>query len=275
MVIRRGGSGNDTLFGTPADDALYGYGGQDRLFGRGGDDRLFGGIGDDRVYGEAGNDDLRGEDGADTLDAGAGVDTVFGGRGADTIYGRAGADVLVGTQADFVNDFAVDRIFGGDGDDGMNGGDRSADRFWGEGGDDYFFVNNDTATGGPGDDFFAVFLNEGRLTGGTGADRFTIDTGGEGRSDTSRENSVITDFSAQDVINVDYQGSGAYYFGQDLFDRLDADGNGRLTGADGTQVTDDGAELGVAQTTAALTLELGFDTIRLEGAEAIARADWA
>jgi hypothetical protein len=88
-----GGSGDDTLTGSPAANWLYGNGGADTLRAGAGDDVLKGGAGADRLFGEDGSDSMEGEDGDDVLDGGRGVDAFDGDggfSGADTILARDG-----------------------------------------------------------------------------------------------------------------------------------------------------------------------------------------
>jgi Ca2+-binding RTX toxin-like protein len=78
-----GGSGNDTLTGTPGNDSLNGANGNDSLIGNAGDDTLIGGSGTDFLVGSAGNDLLNGDNGSDTLRGGLGSDTLTGGNNQD------------------------------------------------------------------------------------------------------------------------------------------------------------------------------------------------
>jgi FG-GAP-like repeat/RTX calcium-binding nonapeptide repeat (4 copies) len=129
----RGGTGDDTLNGTPLADIICGFDGNDTINGRGGNDVIITGAGDDRVIGgdgddtidvgsgkdEAvggyGNDVLRAVDGNDRLDGGPGRDRVTSGTGNDRIYGGPGVDTLVaGKGRDVLN--------GGRGHDRCNGG---------------------------------------------------------------------------------------------------------------------------------------------------------
>ncbi len=116
-----GGDGNDTLYGDSYNDSLVGGAGNDTMYGDHGfninpseaatfytgDDYLEGGTGNDRMYGEIGNDTLYGQDGNDVINGGDGNDYIDGGTGNDTI---TDINVLSGTT----------KIYGGDGDDGIN-----------------------------------------------------------------------------------------------------------------------------------------------------------
>ena len=87
-----GGSGNDTLVGSPLADQLFGGDGNDWLRGGAGHDKLDGGTGDNLLFGDAGGDSLVGGDGRDIL---------VGGVGRDVFDGGAGDDILIGGTAKF------------------------------------------------------------------------------------------------------------------------------------------------------------------------------
>ena len=119
-----GSAGHDIFDAGAGDDVLFGHAGHDQLYGGIGHDRLEGGVGHDSLYGGAGNDTLRGGDGDDFLAAGTGRNLVFGGKGRDHILIEGG-----GT-------------------------------YFGEMGDDAFYVASKGATlyGGPGID--TLFLDQ-------------------------------------------------------------------------------------------------------------------
>ena len=141
------GPGNDTVSGGDGADTVLGGAGDDILDGDNGDDELFGGAGDDELWGMNGADTLRGEDGDDYLSAGAGANRLFGGNGADTLVTSSGADTVDGGAGDdelwFVHStpapaslsyasltaaggvytsIELIAIFGGQGDDTIQGG---------------------------------------------------------------------------------------------------------------------------------------------------------
>lgn len=87
-----GGSGNDTLIGSPLADQLFGGDGNDWLRGAAGHDTLDGGTGDDLLFGDAGRDSLVGGDGRDIF---------VGGVGPDVFNGGAGDDIMIGGTAKF------------------------------------------------------------------------------------------------------------------------------------------------------------------------------
>jgi hypothetical protein len=115
---------------------------------------------------------------------------------------------LRGSSTDFyhASDFASDSVFGGNGNDNLDGADASADFLRAEAGNDTIYVSNDDAAGGSGNDFFLMqFGQGGRMTGGTGSDTFVVQT-----SRNQVNNTVITDFNSQDNIMVEYSGGGEF-----------------------------------------------------------------
>lgn len=201
-----GGAGNDVMEGGEGDDFLFGETGNDVLSGAQADD-LNGGDGDDDYFVTAPS--VRVVEGA-----GGGTDTVWvsttgyaipanveylrlnplnswvtpdtrvtltGGAGADWI-GQAPV-VITGTQLpQWVG------VWGGAGNDTLNGGGGGA-TVYGEEGDDHLAANlwigyrlantlqsgDDTLDGGAGDDTIMAGSGNDRLTGGTGRDRFVFD----------------------------------------------------------------------------------------------------
>jgi serralysin len=213
-----GRTDNDTLIGGAGNDRLYGGFGNNRLVGGEGNDILYAtDQGDDRFFGGAGRDQLQGAEGADTLYGGDGNDVLGGASGGDRFYGGLGNDLLDGTDAFFHNQGDLNLLSGDEGNDTLRGGDRSAvlhggagdDRLvsgkgtnsgdiFGDAGADSLYQNeegrnnlyggrgNDSlySAGGAGfmwgddgDDVFYCRLS-GDVTGGRGADRLIVKTGG-------------------------------------------------------------------------------------------------
>jgi len=104
-------------------DVMYGGAGNDWMAGQTGDDHLYGGDGDDILYGD------------DAVPLGAGNldgnDHLFAGKGADTLHGGAGHDVL-NAQDD---DSSLDKLYGGSGDDFLEGGGKDGTLLGGAGDD--------------------------------------------------------------------------------------------------------------------------------------------
>jgi hypothetical protein len=91
-----GGSGADTLRGSPYHDIMNGNGGNDVIYGNGGDDKISGEDGNDTIFGGAGNDFILAGPGDDRVYGGAGNDTIIGGNGRDVIDCGAGNDTVEG-----------------------------------------------------------------------------------------------------------------------------------------------------------------------------------
>jgi Ca2+-binding RTX toxin-like protein len=181
-VTARLGSGNDYLRSDESAVWAYGEDGDDILQSGAGDDFLDGGAGDDLFLAGDGNDHIEGGAGRDRLifayngTAGVVVDLAAGtvsGYGNDTIFGVEDVD---GTDHDdfLIGDGADNRLYGGDGADVIRGGDGNdvldgdalaflpigIDTLDGGAGDDIIHLsNNDSATGGAGNDGLTIYLN--------------------------------------------------------------------------------------------------------------------
>lgn len=94
----KGGSGDDTIFGSD-------FGNQ--LEGGSGNDFLRGGVGNDYIIGDAGNDVILGGAGDDYLVGNAGDDVIWGGLGNDRMFGSSGNDRFI-----FEDNWGADRITG-------------------------------------------------------------------------------------------------------------------------------------------------------------------
>jgi VCBS repeat-containing protein len=101
-------------------------------------------------------------------------------NGADTLYGGAGNDTINGGGGD-------DIIYGGSGNDAL-GGAADGDHLYGGSG-------NDTITGGNDDDFLIGGYGADTLTGGNGNDTFVY-------LDLKDTNDTITDFTTGDHIDL-------------------------------------------------------------------------
>lgn len=169
-----GGSGYDTLYGSPFDDAMEGGDGDDDLYASAGTDALDGGGGNDdlrvdtagnltltdaalttgegtatiggfeqvtaRSLGRGVRFDLRGFRARTYAYGGEGPDVLLGGPGVSGLFGGPGGDRLVGADGE-------DFLFGGDGRDVLRGG-AAGDRMDGGPG-------RDDCRGGPGVDLIA------------------------------------------------------------------------------------------------------------------------
>ncbi|WP_439111123.1 Hint domain-containing protein [Lentibacter sp.] len=154
------------------------------------DDSVDAGAGNDSVYSGAGDDTVDGGTGDDLLQTGLGDDYIIGGAGNDTINSQSGQDTVYAGDGDDVVGASIggDYVDGGAGNDSIDGGG-GADVISGDAGNDVITVNeNDTATGGDGDDYFEV--SPGFETG-VGSISITGGEGGETLGDTLDFNGLI------------------------------------------------------------------------------------
>lgn len=172
-----GGAGDDTIapqpyqLSQPYSDYQAHLGGTGEgitAHGQDGNDALFGGSGDDTLFGGAGDDVLSAGGGADALDGGAGRDQLYGLSGGNTLIGGADDDEIF---APSVFGHGANTALGGDGDDTLMGvsiaevgasdlqiiESRDPVALMGQEGDDHLWLDaNVTASGGAGNDVFAM-----------------------------------------------------------------------------------------------------------------------
>ena len=210
-----GGTGNDTLQGSPFDDTLYGEDGDDNLQAGLGNDSLDGGNGKDKIDGSAGDDWIFGGAGNDSITAGLGNDTANGGSGIDSISGLDGDDI----------------IRGGDDGDVLSGG-RGADIIFGNAG-------NDTIKGDDGNDILVGGLGVDSLTGGL-MDDLLIGGDAGGDADVSLGNRDDDAMSDESLMLVLADWNSDMLLGVDSFLALGDvsynDGNDRLWGNSGIDI---------------------------------------
>jgi VCBS repeat-containing protein len=153
------------------------------LEGKDGNDWLQGGAGEDKLIGGAGSDAMLGGAGADTLviDAQDLLATLDGGAGIDTVLVEDAAGVAFNLGA-----HAVERAFGGVGNDALSAGSATSVYLDGQAGDDVLTggVGSDTLVGGAGadsllggggDDVIHVDADDILVSGGAGNDRLVAD----------------------------------------------------------------------------------------------------
>ncbi|KIC48563.1 calcium-binding protein [Tateyamaria sp. ANG-S1] len=172
-----GGAGNDTIAGGDGSDIVQGQAGFDVITGNADNDLLQGRGGDDTLSGNQGFDWVDGNDGNDKVNGGLQGDTVIGGTGADLLSGGEGNDVVVGGEllANPLSTTALEAIQGGatlnDALTGVEIGetldivdDNSSDTLDGGNGSDLLVVGKiDSATGGAGEDTFAILSAEDQV----------------------------------------------------------------------------------------------------------------
>jgi len=212
--IVSGDAADNSLTGTDASDQINGYAGDDLVAGGPGDDQLYGDLGQDTLLGEAGNDTLHGDEGDDSLSGQDGADDLYGHAGQDTLSGGAGDDTLQGGEGNdsLAGDAGDDALHGGLDDDTLDGGAGADTLFGGWGNDALTGVVDDPQTartddidagdflnGGGGDDVIVIGQDD-TVTGGTGADTFTL-----GHWIPQGHQAEILDFSlAEDALMVIY-----------------------------------------------------------------------
>jgi Ca2+-binding RTX toxin-like protein len=233
-MARIDGDENDNiLFGTPLADRIYGFGGNDELFGGDGDDRLWGGEGNDRLFGEAGFNVLFGEDGNDYL-------TSISGR----LYGGDGNDILNGGGA----------LYGQAGDDNLSGLGNNNFLVGGTGNDYLYGAGGfNTLQGGAGNDTLVEAAGQETLDGGGGLDQLGLSFSGNSPGiayDFNPVNGQLVTPKGSTVVNVEsvniFGSDGGDSFGGGAFGDLlrGWQGNDRLDGRAGSDflIGDNGAD---------------------------------
>jgi Ca2+-binding RTX toxin-like protein len=187
-----GGTGNDTLYGTPGPNSLAGNGGDDVLDGGLGADVINGGEGSDTADYLLGNrtEAIEVQLIGGTANDGSGEDGPAGARDTllvDNVIGTAFNDVITGSSTD-------NRLEGRAGDDVINGGVGADDLRGGVGSDDLF--------GSAGADT----LDPGSLNGGAdGAD--LVDGGQEADTATYVGRTAGVTVTLDDATDVDGKGN--------------------------------------------------------------------
>ncbi len=261
------GSGfNDSVNGTDGANRLWGGAGADTLAGWGGNDELYGGTGNDSLDGGAGDDTLVGGAGADTLNGASGLDTAdysasdaavnvnlqtgtgSGGHaqgdvlsGVDIVIGSAFNDTLTGFDSEWSNpnDVYWNELYGGAGDDLIDGRD-GADALFGGADNDTVLGGggDDTIDGGTGDDLAYGGDGNDRVFGGSGRDTLYGDAGND-QIDGGDGNDALYGGTGDDTL---LGGSGEdVLFGDEGNDSLSGgDGNDTLSGGLGADTLDGG-----------------------------------
>ncbi|MBL6078827.1 hypothetical protein JMJ56_12480 [Belnapia sp. T18] len=193
MAFRNGTAGPDSLLGTTEDDLILGGAGDDRIEVLPGNDVILAGSGNDTIFGDNffgggsfggplpppynSGDVLPGRNlilagaGNDLIGAGFGADTVFGGDGNDSINGYGVFGGSPSGSIGVVGADGADLLFGGAGNDTIDGGG-GADQIYGG-------ADNDAIDGGRGVDRLYGGVGDDRLRGEEGADRLTGGAGAD------------------------------------------------------------------------------------------------
>ena len=200
-----GGDGDDTLNGAGDYDFITGGNGNDTING-GNDtgDLLFGDAGDDTINGGDGNDDIYGGIGADIMNGGADSDFYYGVETADsileaadpgswdTVYAvedwsaTAGQEIEAIRVADgfsgglsLTGNELTNYLYGGDGNDTLNGGGSAFDVLTGGAGGDLFVMEDDSGVDRIEDfEKGADQIDMSRLTGLTSFSQLAISQNG-------------------------------------------------------------------------------------------------
>lgn len=158
----------EMMVGADAGSEISALGGDDVIEANGGDDTIDAGEGNDTVDAGEGNDSVAGGTGDDVVSLGAGDDT-YGDfartpaqqetmAGDDVVNGGAGQDKIV-------DHFGANYLRGGTGHDFIDARDGSQsageDTVVGGWGNDVMLIDDgDTATGGQGEDYFDLWIDE-------------------------------------------------------------------------------------------------------------------
>jgi Ca2+-binding RTX toxin-like protein len=224
-----GSSLSDVLTGSAGSNSLDGGAGTDSLSGGAGADSLTGGLGNDTLIGGIGADNLNGGTGEDIADYSqslggvivnlnvgfayggdasgdklTSIEDVTGSSKGDRLAGDANANILTGQDGN-------DTLSGGAGNDSLLGGTGNDTLLGGSG--------NDTLIAGEAYDTFSfggmmpsmdyippVQTNSSSvMTGGAGADTFVL-----AHSDTNTGNDIVTDFQANDIMQLSGQFAGSF-----------------------------------------------------------------
>ncbi|MDI1338221.1 calcium-binding protein [Polaromonas sp.] len=259
-----GGAGNDVMYGDETLDKLAAeFHGNDYLDGGDGDDRLEGGGGDDTLYGGNGNDTLVGGDGADVMNGGKGNDSYEAGAG-DTIVDEGGTNTvkLVDGGSYTVSAVGADLVFNFEAngnlviEGALTGSVASIDNVaisdWlqshlSQATNLQSTGEDQTLSGGAGDDEITAYHSGSTLRGGYGNDLLTA-WGGGAKLSGGDGNDVISATGSANVLTGDggndSLSAGA---GEDTLDGGTGDdvlsggaGNDALLGGAGNDVIDGG-----------------------------------
>jgi Ca2+-binding RTX toxin-like protein len=188
--LARGGAGDDSLYGDDVSELDPGSG-ADRLEGGAGNDTLNGGRGPDTLLGDLGADVLNGDSDGDSVSGGDGPDRVSGAGGDDTMDGGPGDDIVgvSGTIAAGGTPLPAE-----DGNDALSGGPGNDTLDPGSGG----ASDHDTLLGGDGQDGVSYGLRSAPVT--TTNDGVAND-GQAGENDNiGSDVEQITGGSANDIV---------------------------------------------------------------------------
>lgn len=252
------------IFALDGDDTVYAGSGQDTVYGGRGNDHLYGQDGDDWLYGQSGNDTLDGGTGADTMIGGDDNDVYYVDSSNDRVFEynlavssnpgnhdiivstidstaplaanvedlmlTGNARIGIGNELDnmiYGNSYAPSALYGGDGNDTLNGG-FEMDALYGGNGNDYLYGNSgvDTLYGGDGNDQLDGGANTDVLIGGLGNDTYILtDTNDQVIEDVGGgfdgvESYLPFHFLEANVENMYLRGPALDGYGNDLANKI-------------------------------------------------------
>ncbi|MBI1321701.1 hypothetical protein GC170_00730 [bacterium] len=203
-IVVHAGFGGDTIEVDPQAEAQAII----VIDGGAGNDTITGGS---IIIGGPGNNLLIGSDGPNTIVGGTGSDTIYGLGANDTLFGDAevlNIDIL-GPNCEYIGNLIIlptatgapDSIFGGDGDDFINGNVGADSIYGGEGHDDIgaltyngiFFpeAGNDLIDAGEGDNCVFAGTGNDTVTAGNGNNRIVLDEGDDTATTGNGNNSIF------------------------------------------------------------------------------------
>lgn len=210
---------------------IYGTNDVDHIDGTAKADQIFGLGGEDTIAGLGGNDRIEGGDGYDVLDGGLGNDVISGGADDDTITDPGGRDRLYGDAGtdDITASGPNAEIHGGaDGDFLMGGG-----TIFGDAGYDVLRYAR-VMDGGADGDILESNQLDARLTGGEGADLFSVTYAQKDHPGLYAYGHLeITDFErGHDKIGLGGFARDGGDGGETVFQIVDSNDDGKLTTKD-------------------------------------------
>jgi len=197
--------------GSTLNDFIRGDAGNNWIAGREGDDILIGMDGDDTLLGGAGDDLLYGFHGTDSFDGGDGFDRVS----FYNIFATQGVVADLRNQTISNDGFGFSETMSSI--EGLGGGTRFADLFYGNDVDNLILVGGgDTAYGFGGDDRFQIDDAPALIDGGLGTDTITvftssrlIDLNSDGVAETQfTTTGVSVNLQSRRILNDGFGGTG-------------------------------------------------------------------
>lgn len=176
-LVIMGGAGSDTIQGGSGDDTIVGGKGNDTIKGGAGDDRITDDSGINKIYGQSGNDVLIAHSESTSKSSNL-SNQIYGGAGNDYLEGGNGKDHLSGGEGyDVLYGLGGnDELYGGKGDDYIDGGEGNDGLYGGDGDDNLIGgKGNDKLYGNAGKDLLIGCSGKDKVSGGDGKDKVITD----------------------------------------------------------------------------------------------------